>query len=74
MGINPLTDIKDLVIVSATAKAHRNCKADGATWIASLSTTQISTDMVLRGEEKALNCPRYPCESNNYVFSVFSSM
>lgn len=68
--INLLADIKDLVIVSATAKAHLNCKVNGENWIVSLSATQLSTEMVLRREAKLLNYPRYPCESSFYAFSV----
>lgn len=34
--INLLADIKDLVIVSATAKAYLNCKVNGENWIACL--------------------------------------
>lgn len=60
--INLLADIKDLAIVSATAKAHLNCKVNGENWIVSLSATQISTKMALRSEKKLLNYPRYPCE------------
>lgn len=60
--------------MSATAKAHHNCKVNSENWIASLSATQVSTWMVLRSEEKLLNCPRYAHESNYYVFSVSSSI
>lgn len=56
--------------MSATAKAHLNCKVNGENWIVSLSATQVSTEMVLRSEEKLLNYPRYPRESSSYVFSV----
>lgn len=60
--------------MSATVKAHHNCKVNGENWIASLPATQKSTEMALRSEERLLNCYRYPQGSNYTVSFLFSHL